>query len=488
MSSLENLKNKAIQGMMWSSIGSLIFQVIRTLTQIVLARFLWPEAFGYLAIVMAFISISQYLIENGLTMHLIRSPQIDESLSSTIFYSNVGFSLIISLLLILYAPFLARNYESVDLSWMLQLLALSLVFMALGSVHKALLTRNIQFKGQVFVNLISATLAGIVAISLAILKFGIVALVVYNLLYQFLQWILITRIYSFKPIHRFNRKQFREAISFSWKLMLSGLINTIYENIFNLIMGGIYNLTSLGFYSNALKIRDGAAQTLTDSIQKVSYPVLSSIQDDLAKFKESTKVILKLSVYIIYPILFGLAALSEPLIKIVFGDLWLGMIPIMQILAMNGLLIPLHKVNLNILTSLGRSDLYLKLEFIKKAIAFTTLGFGFMLHWDLTLILWLLFFNATLGWMVNAHYSKNLINYGFLEQLEDISKTIIGSLMMAGVVWGTSQWITSWTYLMLIVVLGIMTYLLASILFIQTEFKTLWSIGLGYTKRFRIKR
>ena len=275
----------------------------------------------------------------------------------------------------------------------------------------------------------------------------------------------------------------KKAVIYSWKLMVSGLIHTIYENIFNLIMGGLYSTSVLGFYSNALKIRDGAAQTLTDSIHKVSFPVLSKLQDDKSQLVETTRRILKLSIFVIYPILFGLASTSESIVRVVFTEDWLGMIPILQVLAINGLLIPLHKINLNLLTVVGRTDLYLKLEVQKKIVAFLTIALGLYLKADITQLLWILFINAVIGYLLNVRYASVLVDYGLKEQLKDILSISSISLGMGIVVWFVPILLSfSWFGLLIIqVALGGITYVFLAYMFSRNEFSQVWSLIIRFT-------
>lgn len=485
-----SIKNKAINGMMWSSMGSFAFQIVRILTQILLARLLWPEAFGLLAIVMAFVSVANYLIENGLTLFLIRKKELNENDSTTLFYANVGFSIIMILLFFIISPYLSIYFKEESLNLMLRVTSISILFNALGSVNKAILTRQIEFKGQTIIMLLSAVISGVIAIGAAYLNFGIWSLVIYNVLYQLFQTLLLLNVYHYFPKGKFDKAFLKESVIYSWKLMLSGLIHTLYENIFSIIMADLYTVTSLGYYSNALKIRDGAAQTLTDSIQRVSFPVLSTFQDEKQKLRETNSKILKLTVFIIFPLLFGLAATSSSIVNVVFGDLWLGMIPVMQVLAFNGLLIPLHKINLNILTVIGRTDLYLKLEIIKKVIAFITIGLMLVLKIDMIGLLWVLLLNAILGYLINVYYVEKYINYSLADQVKEILSIFIASVIMGISVYSLDL-LTSFgslTTLVLQVFLGITVYTLLSYILSKEEFNTILSILNRMITKFRNRK
>ncbi len=479
-----SFKTKAINGMLWSSGGSFAFQVIRILTQIILARLLWPEAFGLVALVMAFVSVANYLIENGLTLFIIRKQELNENDAYSLFIANMIFASSIVILFILGSGLIASYLKEPSTQLLLIVSSSAILFNAFGSVHKALLTRDLQFRGQTVIMLVSAIVSGFIAVVVSILSFGVWSLVIYNVSYQFIQTVLLVRLYSFNYRGKLDRIFLKEAIIYSWKLMLSGLIHTVYENIFNIIMGSLFSISALGYYSNALKIRDGAAQTLTDAIQKVSFPILSKLQDNKDSMVEASRRILKLSIFIIYPILFGLAATSESIVKVVFNEQWLGMIPIMQILAINGLLIPLHKVNLNILTVIGRTDLYLRLEIIKKIVAFITISMALMIGVTLEGLLWVLFINAVLGYIINVHYSKVFIGYGYIDQIKDISSVTIVSIIMGVLVFLCSKIIISTSYLLVLQIsVGALSYILLSYFFLKTEFNDVLNIIKSMMKR-----
>jgi O-antigen/teichoic acid export membrane protein len=474
----QGIGKKALSGMLWSSGGSFAFQFVRILTQIILARLLWPEAFGMVALAMAFVSVANYLIENGLTLFLIRKKTLEQNDSYTLLVANVIFAVSIIVGLILLSTPISIWLGEKEVKLLLVISTSAILFNALGSVHKALLTRELAFKGQTIILLIAAIVSGLVAIGLSYFGFGVWSLVLYNVLFQLIQTILIMIVHPIKLGRELDFSFLKQAVVYSWKLMASGLIHTVYENIFNLIMGSLYSVSILGYYSNALKIRDGAAQTLTDAIQKVSFPVLSKFQDDRERLIDTTRHILRLSIFVIFPILFGLAASSEAIVNVVFNDQWLGMIPVMQVLAINGLLIPLHKVNLNLLTVVGRTDLYLKLEIQKKIVAFVTIALGLYLAVSLEGLLWILFLNAIIGYVLNVRYAGQLLGYGFIKQFKDIASTFMISLIMGTLVYLIPFLLNgSWMLKLLAQVLvGAISYSILAKIFVSDEFNEVWKL------------
>lgn len=480
------IHSQAFKGMLWSSGGSFAFQLVRILTQIVLARLLWPEAFGLVALAMAFVSVANYLIENGMTLFLIRKKDLEQNDAYSMFFANNVFAVSMMIILVLSSGFIGSWLGESQVGPLLVVSSIAILFNALGSVHKALLTRDLAFRGQTIVLLISALVSGFIAIMFSFMNFGVWSLVLYNVLFQLIQTVLIMRMKTIRLNGQLDRLFLKEAVVYSWKLMLSGLIHTIYENIFNLIMGGLYSTSVLGYYSNALKIRDGAAQTLTDAIQKVSFPVLSKLQDQMDQLIETNRRILKLSIFVIFPILFGLAATSDSIVRVVFTDEWLGMIPVLQILAFNGLLIPLHKVNLNLLTVVGRTDLYLRLEIIKKVVAFITIASGLYFGVSLEQLLWILFVNAVLGYVFNVHYTGQLVNYGYLKQLRDIGPILIASgLMGLGVALVPIIFNIGVLYMLALQILvGGLLYIGISYFLARGEFMEVWTLIKRILMRF----
>lgn len=480
----QKTKARAITGMLWSSGGSFAFQFIRIITQIILARLLWPEAFGTVALAMAFVTVVNYLIDNGLTLYYIRQNELGPNDNFTLLISNLVLSLITMLMFAFMAPFLAKSFKLDVIQPVLIISSIAIVLNALSTVHKAALTRDIQFKTQTLYLLIAAILSGVIAIVSALIGLGLWSLVIYNLSYQLILSALLVFGVKLRFVFQFDQTFFKASFVYSWKLMLSGLIHTLYENILNVMMANLYSVSVLGYYSNALKIRDGAAQTLSDSIQKVSFPVLSKIKDNTEALRNNSSKILRLSIFIIFPILIGLAASSDAVVKVVFNEQWIGMIPIMQVLALNGLMIPLHKVNLNILTVVGRTDLYLRLEIYKKVFAFLSLALVLLLDISLLNLLWLLFVNAFVGYIMNVYYVAKLIDYGFRAQYLDLRNIVLISSVMGLVVYSiTLTGMNTFLVLGLQITIGIFVYILLALKFCRVEFDNVLGLVLKLLKR-----
>jgi len=469
------IQNDAIKGMMWSTLGSFTFQIVRVLSQIILARLLFPEAFGILAIVLSFVTVINYLIDNGLSLYIIRIKEIDDEKIFTVFIANLIFAIMAYIILFLFSPLITQYFNENSLDIILKWTSLAIIFNALGSVHKSLLSRSFNFKGLSIVSLVSAIIAGIFAIILALLNFGIWTLVVYHLLFQVIQTTLLLLKYNYLKLSNLRLDFFKEAFHFSWKLMVSGLLNTLYENFFNIVVGAMYSISALGYYSNALKIRDGITQILLDSIQRVSFSYLSKFQEQKEMLKNTTKLILEISVLLISPLLIGIAVTSDSLVRIVFGELWLGMIPIIQVLCISGLLIPLHRINLTTLTVVGRTDLYLRIELMKKLILVFIVVVSAIYKIELLSLLKILLVNSLFVVFVNSYYSKTIMNYSILTQIKDYLIAMFPAFIMGLVVYSIPLILNGGLVLsfLLQVLFGVLVFtLLCSILY-KKEIKNL---------------
>ena len=359
------LKNKTIKGMFWSFSEIISSQGINFLVQIVLARLLVPEDFGLIGMMTIFIAVSQSLIDSGFTSALIREKNPSQSDYSTVFYFNLVTSVLIYITLFFSSGLISNFYNEPRLENIIKILSIVIIINSFGLIQRTILTKEVDFKTQTRITLVSSILSGIGAVLLAFLGFGVWALVFRNLIMQFIQALLLTLHNKWRPKLEFNIDSFKRLFGFGWKLLISGLLNTVYDNIYYLIIGRYFSTTSLGYFTNAKKLNDISSRTISQAVQKVSYPVLSEIQDDENLLRNGFKKIIKASTFINFPLMIGLASIADPLIKVVFGEKWIPSIPYFQILCFAGMFYALHAINLNILQVKGRSDLFLKLEIIK---------------------------------------------------------------------------------------------------------------------------
>lgn len=434
MKDYSQIRKKTLISLFWSFIDLVGNQIVQFAIMIILARLLAPQHFGLLGMVMIFIALSQTLIDSGFSQALIREENVTKKDYSTVFWFNLAFSIIIYLLIFLIAPLISHFYLESELTLILRLLGLVVFFQAISIVPRTILTKNIDFKSQMKVSMVSSISSGIIAILLALYGFGVWALVFRVVIQKVIESLLLIIINKWVPLLQFSFKSFKTFYSFGWKLLVSGLIDTIYVNIYFVIIGKMYTKTDLGYYTNARQVRDAINQGITSSIQRVTYPVLSSIQSEDARLKYGFKKIIRVTGYIFFPIMLGVAAISSHLLILLLGTKWEPAILYFQLLCVAAILYPMHAINLNILKVKGRSDLFLKLEIFKKIITTVALIVTIVLNLGVTSFIVTAIITSHLALFINTYYSGREIDYGTKEQIKDLSPSYILSFFMGSIV------------------------------------------------------
>ena len=427
-----SLKNKSVLGVFWTFINFLLSRGIGFFSTIVLARILSPEDFGLLGIIMIFMGIGTTLLDSGLSQSLIRSNDVDEVDYATIFYTNVGLSIFLYLLIFILSPYIAIFYEIEILTIIIRVYCIGFLISSTSAVQTAILTREMEFKKMTTYQIPATVISIFLGVFLAFLGFGIWSLIMMFLINQLIRSIVFWYKSKWKPALVFDIKKLRKHFNFGYKLTLSGLLNTIYNNIYNVIFGKYYTLNILGFYERSYTFQHYITATVTDIIANVSYPLLSKIQDDRKKMIEVFKKIIKITFFILCPIMLGIIPVANPLFEFLLGEKWIAAVPFFQILCLSGLLYPLHFLNINLLKVLGRSDLFLKIEIYKKIVGVIVilLLFKFGINGLLASIL----ITSFIGFFINTYYTQKLIRYGALKQTLDLLPTIILSIISTGVI------------------------------------------------------
>lgn len=431
----DSLKRKTISGMLWSFGDLMGNQGMQFLIQIILARMLLPEHFGLIGMILIFVAVSNSIIDSGFTQALVREQNANQTDYSTVFYFNLAVSVLIYVLLYLSAPAISGFYSQPELVLIIRVLTLGIIINAFAIVPRAMYTKEVDFKVQMQANLSASLISGGVAIGMAFAGFGVWSLVGRTLAMNGTQTFFLLFKKKWLPSLEFSGKSFKRLFSFGWKLLLSGIIDTLFNNIYFLIIGKQYSVTQLGYYTNASRFSEIATQTMTSSIARVSYPVLSSIQDEQERLKRSYKQLMKLAGYVIFPVLAGLAAIGGPLVRLVFGEQWVPMTLYFQLLCLAGMLYPIHALNLSILQVKGRSDLFLYLEILKSAIFSVLIAAAILLDAGILGLIAVVFLDSYLSLFINTFFSAREIAYPFLEQLRDLGPFYILALSMALVVY-----------------------------------------------------
>lgn len=472
------LKKKTISGLFWTFGEVIANQGVQFVIQIFLARLILPEEFGLIGMITVFIAISNSIIDSGFSNALIREKEVNQHDYSTVFYFNLITSIVVYVILYFSSPTISVFFAQPKLSLILRVLAITIIINAFGIIPRAILTRKINFKAQMIINISSSLVSGFIAIVLAYKGFGIWSLVFRTIIMQFIQVVMLSIVNRWRPSFVFSKNSFEKLFGFGWKILVSGLIDTIYNNLYYMVIGKMYSASDLGYYTNAQKLRDIAATSISTAVQKVSYPVLSCMQSEEEVLKNMYKKIIKSSVYITFPVMFGLAIVAKPLILFLFGDNWSQSIIYFQILCLAGMLYPLHAINLNILQVKGRSDLFLKLEILKKCVAITLIAISIFSKWGIIGLIWMKVVSSIIAFFINSYYSKSIIGYSTLNQIRDILPVLIITLFMGITTYFIGTFVPDYNFIKILIQIsfGTIFFMIISYLFKIEEFFSILDI------------
>lgn len=433
MSDESTLKEKGLSGFKWSFIDNIAGSGITFLVGIILARLLSPSEFGIIGIITVFIAISNVFIDSGFTTALIRKVKVTQEDYNTVFYSNLIVSITLIIFFLLTSKSIAYFFREPSLELILPVMSLLLLINALTIVQRTDLVRKIDFRTQALVSLIASIGSGIIGISLALLKFGVWSLVWQQLSRQILISLFLWIFNRWRPTINFSKDSFKELFGFGSKILFANLINTIYKNIFNIIIGKVYSPADLGQYNRADQFNIIFTNNLTSIIQRVSLPTLSSVQDDKIRLTILFRKFTIYSALISFPLILGLAAVAKPLILVLVGQKWIEAAYFLQIMCIYAILYPLSIINLNMLNVRGRSDLILKLEIIKKIIFIPVFVIGY--YTNIIYMLWAAVIYYYIEFFLNGHYSQSLFGYGLIKQIKDILPILIISSVVSALIW-----------------------------------------------------
>lgn len=422
----ESLKNKTVKGVVWSSVERFSVQGVQFLVMLVIARLLDPSDFGLVGMLAIFLAVAQSLIDSGFSQALIRKQNRTEVDNSTVFYFNIVISVILYLILYAIAPWVSDFYNEPQLCSLMRVLCLIVIVNSFAVVQRAIYTASINFKTQAKASFIAALASGLVGVWMAYNGYGVWTLVWQQLLNAGINTLLLWIYSNWYPRWAYSWKSFRELFAFGSKLLASGLLDTLYTNIYLLVIGKIFNAASLGYYTQADRLTKLPSLNITGILQRVTYPVLCSIQDDDERLREDYRKLLRLSAFIIFPMMCLLAGVAYPLVELLIGEKWRFAATLIIPLSFTMMWWPIHAINLNLLQVKGRSDLFLRLEIIKKIIGVTVLvlsipfGLLFMCYAGIA--------TSIICLVINTYYTGKLIQVGFFMQMKDLSGTLIVSM------------------------------------------------------------
>ena len=397
-----------------------------------LARILTPDEYGLMGIITIFIGLAGSFVDSGFSNALVRKQDATDEDYNTVFIVNLAVSVFFSLLLVFGAPLIAKFFDRPPLVALTRAMSLMVVINALSIVQGTQLSKRLDFKTQTRISITSSSVSGIVGIAMALCGCGVWSLVGQQLSRALLNSALLWGFNRWIPNFSFSKKSFTEMFSFGWKLLVSGLLCSVWGQIYQIVIGKCYSPASLGHYTRAKQFANLCSSNLTGVVQRVSYPSLSTIQDDAERLKNAYRTTIKTTMLVTFCCMFGLAAVAKPMIRVLIGSKWMPCVPMLQIVCFSLVLYPLQAINLNMLQIKGRSDLFLKLEIIKKIIGIGPLLLGVFV--DIYWMLWGSVVTSIISYFLNSGYSGKLVGYSTFDQMKDIAPSLGISLFMGLVV------------------------------------------------------
>lgn len=418
-----DLKNKSISGALWTFLDLLVNKGTYFIASFILGGLLGPKEFGLLGMILVFISIGNTLIDSGLSTSLIRTENITESDYATVFVTNILMSIMIYLILFFVSPLIATFYNQPILNEVIRVYCLGFIFTSLRSTHNVKLIKELRFKELTLLNLPGNIVSIFISIWMAYYGFGIWSLVYLFLVNQFISTVVFWIFTGWRPLFDFKFSNYKKHFNFGYKLLLSAQLNIIFENIYNILIGKFFSVKTLGFYERAYSLNNYPVSILSGIVLKVTLPTLTYLKNDPIKIQSAYKNIMQMTFFILAACLTFVSLFASELVLIVLGKEWLPMVPLFQILTLSYIFYPIHSLNINILSVFGRSDLFLKLEILKKIIILIVVAISF--KFGIFGLVWSNVINSILALFINTHYSGQFLNYSTKKQLIDLLPSVL---------------------------------------------------------------
>ena len=469
------LKQKTVKGLAWNTIQNFTNHGVEFMLMLFMARLLGPKEYGLIGLTSVFIAISSTFVNSGFSSALIRKKDCTNDDFSTVFIFNLFVSFLCYIIIFIIAPYVGDFYNEPVLCPVLRVLGLMLITQAFCAVQNTILTKNIDFKKKTKITVSKNIISGLIGLLFALLGFGVWALVIQSLTASVLFSIMLWSKTEWYPNMHFSMKSFKELFGYGSKLLISSLINTTYGQIYPIVIGKFFSAATLGNFSRARHWGSLGSKNLTNIIQGVTFPVLAKVQDDDKRLENIYRRMIKTSCFIIFPIMIGMSAVAYPLTLVIIGEKWEFSAYLLQIVCFSMMWYPVHALNLNLLQVKGRSDLFLKLEIIKKIVGICILCISVPMG-----IVAMCYFNilsSLIALFINTYYTGKLINVGFMKQIRDITPTLILSMIMWVVVLSTIQFIPNkYVQLSVGILIGSAIYIAGSYFFKYPELKEVFVI------------
>ena len=457
-------RSKVLKNLIWRFAERIGAKLISVIVQLVLARLLAPEVYGTVAIVLVITNILQVFVESGFGTALIQKKNADDLDFSSVFWFNVVICIILYLLLYLFSPLIARIYSNDELIPIIRAVGLILIISGVRNVQQAYVSKNMLFKRFFFSTIGGTVIGGAVGIYMAFLGYGVWAYVAQYLLLNLISTIILWVTVKWRPNFKFSFSRLKNLFSYGWKLLAASLLNTVSDQLRPLIIGYKYSSSDLAFYNEGIIFPNLITENVNTSIDSVLLPALSEEQDKKDNIKHMTKRAVQVSSYVMWPLMVGIAVCAKPFVSLVLTDKWLPCVPFIRIFCFYYALWPIHTANLNAIKSIGRSDIFLKLEIIKKVIDFIVVIITLFISVKAMAVG--LMIEGFLFQFLNAYPNSKLIEYRYFEQLKDIFPSMVISLLMGGVVFiVTLLELPDIATLLIQIVLGAAVYIALSLIF-----------------------
>lgn len=476
------MKSSFFSNFIWKYIERCGAQVMGVVVSIILARLIAPASYGIIALVMVFVTLAQIFVDSGFGTALVQKKDADDLDFSSVFYFNLFICVCIYALLFFTAPWIEKFYAMPDLTQVVRILSLSIIFSGVSAIQGAYVARNMLFKRMCVVSLFATILSGIAGIYMAYQGQGIWALVYQQLIGQVLTVILLWSVVKWRPLLRFSWQRLSKLFSFGWKLLISALLDRGYNNLRQLLIGKFYTPADLAFYERGNNFPMLIINNLVASIDAVLLPTLSQEQDHRERVRSMARRAIKTSTLLIMPLMMGLAMCGEPLVRLVLTEKWLSSVPYLQTLCFSYSFWTIHTTNLNAINALGRSDIFLKLEIAKKIVGLIlialTLPYG-VLALALSTIP-----SSIICQLINSYPNKYLLQYSYWEQLKDMLPQILLTCFMGIVLWFTGKLpLPDWQMLIMQFVIGASVYTGLAYIFKLESFNYLIALIRGMKKQ-----
>ena len=474
-----NSANSFIQNFLWRFLERIGAQGVTLVVSIVLARILDPSVYGTIALVTVFTAIMQVFIDSGMGSALIQKKDADDLDFSSVFYFNMVVCLVLYALMFVAAPFIARFYAMSELTPVVRVLSLTLVISGVKNIQQAYVSRNMLFKRFFFATLGGTIGAAVIGIWMAYHGYGVWALVAQNLFNATIDTVILWITVKWRPKRMFSLQRLKGLFGYGWKLLASALLDTGYRELRQLIIGKIYTSEDLAFYNRGDQFPHLIVANINSSIDSVLLPTMAKAQDSREAVKAMTRRAIKTSTYIMAPMMIGLAVCAEPVVELVLTAKWLPCVPFLRIFCITYMFYPIHTANLNAIKAMGRSDLFLKLEILKKMVGLALICITAPI--SVMAMGYSLLVSSVLSQIINSWPNKKLLDYPYLEQLKDIMPGILLALGMGAVVYcvqllGLNDWLT----LLIQVPLGAAIYIGGSKLLHLDSFTYILGVAKSY--------